>query len=537
MRQAQIIAIPAALLIAISASALSGCGGGGGGGGGGTGPAALSITGHTPASGASNVPATSAVSATFSKRIKSHASNSILVSPTAGGPYVSGTITLSPDRYTLSFASNNPLANSTTYTALAGTQVVADDDSTMAQPISWTFTTIQNAHGSLDSGFSNDGIVTETMEEIHAIATQPDGAILVAGSIRIGTPRALALARFGTDGVLDPAFGGGDGLVASSVMSDATGYSIAIQPDGKILVAGRGISTDGQYGFLVARFTSDGSVDSSFGTNGVATADVPNASGGAAPEEARGVLVQGDGKIVVAGTSINGATFFRLNSNGVLDGTFGTNGLSFGNEPNLDGSKYTWAGLLQADQKAIAVGQSNDSLVVRRVDTAGAADATFGNSGFVNGPLRAGFAAALQSDGKILVGCNASQIGRFDTTGTLDSSFNNVGYTNDLKPNGPALFPVIVRALAVQADGHVLVGGELPRANNSGIRDFSLTRLTPSGALDNSFGTTNATTNFGIGTNQLYARAIAVQGDGRILLGGYSQGSGVVYSVLLRFLP
>jgi uncharacterized delta-60 repeat protein len=171
--------------------------------------------------------------------------------------------------------------------------------------------------GDLDPSFGTGGTVTTAFgtsgTSAYAIALQGDGKIVAAGGT--GLQDAFALARYNPDGSLDKTFGTG-GLVMTGINELAGVNAVAVQEDGKIVVAG---SSGGVQGFFtLARYNPDGRLDKTFGAGG----PVFGTSG-----SANALALQGDGKIVAAGSTEN-TTFalVRYNPDGILDGTFGTGG-------------------------------------------------------------------------------------------------------------------------------------------------------------------------------------------------------------------
>jgi uncharacterized delta-60 repeat protein len=206
-----------------------------------------------------------------------------------------------------------------------------------------------NGDGSLDASFGTGGLViTDIAPEIIDLALQPDGKI-VAGGRGSGN---FALARYNPDGSLDTSFGTG-GKVATDWGGDDAIFSVALQPDGKIVAAGDSLSSTAD--FVLARYSLDGSLDSSFGTGGKVITDFGGVGG-----RANAVVLQPDGKIVAAGISVhaaNPATFAlaRYNVDGSLDSSFGIGGKvttsfggAFGDVAN--------ALVLQPDGKIVAAG-------------------------------------------------------------------------------------------------------------------------------------------------------------------------------------
>ena len=192
----------------------------------------------------------------------------------------------------------------------------------------------------------------------NALVLQADGKLVAAGyntpPETPGSYRQIALVRYKPDGSLDPSFGSG-GVVETSI---AGGYAEAnaavLQPDGKIVVAGDYQSAEGGSEFALARYNSDGSLDPSFGSGGVVTTQVEDVG-----SKAFGVVLQPDGKIVAGGEATSstggGSAVVRYLSNGSLDAGFGNGGIVFSTEPGENG----FAALaLQPDGKILGVGRT-----------------------------------------------------------------------------------------------------------------------------------------------------------------------------------
>ena len=217
-----------------------------------------------------------------------------------------------------------------------------------------------NVNGSLDSSFDGDGIVTTNFENSVALASeavlQPDGKIVAAGTA-VGSVKSFALARCNANGSLDTTFGNGGRVLTSTGNENAVLNSTALQSDGRIVVAGYSRPTD-NYDFTVARYTSSGTLDSSFGTNGIVTTDFNSGY-----DIASKVLIQRNGKIVAVGSSYEAATanisLARYNMDGMPDGNFGQGGKVFA--PTQQTSTRIASALLQPDGKIVAAGDSISS--------------------------------------------------------------------------------------------------------------------------------------------------------------------------------
>ena len=256
-------------------------------------------------------------------------------------------------------------------------------------PADADFTVVRlNVDGSLDSSFGAGGIVTTTFASPsadvgRAVALQSDGKIVVAGSTTAVGRSRYAMARYKVDGSLDATFGD-DGLVitALSAIHDA-GNTIAIQSDGKLVVAGSSVESGATPGFSMARYDTNGDLDAGFGTGGTVISGLSTEA-----SEAAKVLVQGDGKILLAGylnLSLLDSAFAvtRYGPDGAREMDFGTGGLlSTDLTPAFD---WVYDAALQPDGKLLVVGGANalgpasDYAVVRYAVGAPAAQAFVAN--------------------------------------------------------------------------------------------------------------------------------------------------------------
>lgn len=189
-----------------------------------------------------------------------------------------------------------------------------------------------NPDGTLDDTFGSGGKVTTDFlgreDRIFALALQPDGRIVAAGAAsRFAIESDFALARYKPNGKLDKSFGTDGKLTTNFNLDNEEALAVALQPDGKIIAAGRTHVAGASFDSAIARYNSDGTLDSTFGSGGKVTTDF---SGGF--DIANGVAVQPNGKIIVSGWAQNGANgksdfgLARYNSNGSLDSSFGSGG-------------------------------------------------------------------------------------------------------------------------------------------------------------------------------------------------------------------
>src|SRR5262245_31560230 len=306
------------------------------------------------------------------------------------------------------------------------------------------------AQGALDPSFSG-GKVTTTFggefDQASALAIQPDGKIVAAGFSTANGSSDFALARYNTNGSLDPSFGsGGKVLTDFSSQSEDAAFALAIQPDGKILVAGYSDANGSDRDFALVRYTSDGRVDTTFGTSGTGMVLTDFAQ---SDDEIRAIALQSDGKIVVAGMSDVAFALARYLPNGQLDTSFGAGGkvtTTFGNA----GSAQAVGVAIQSDGKIAVGGAVDTNFVAARYNANGGEDTTFGNSGAgststsFGGVFDTAAAMALQPDGKIVVAGFSSVSGNDD--------FALVRFTGGESTNTPLLAAVLPSSRSVQVN-------------------------------------------------------------------------------------
>ena len=265
------------------------------------------------------------------------------------------------------------------------------------------------ADGALDTTFGTGGKVTTTIgggDQGKAIAIQSNGKILVVGD----DSNDFKVVRYNTDGSLDTSFDS-DGKVTTDINGGFDdGQSVAIQSDGKIVVAGMG-RVGLNENFAVVRYNTDGSLDTTFDTDGKATTDI----GTNTTDKANAVAIQSDGKIIAAGTSNNDFAVARYTSTGALDTSLDTDGKAT-TDIGTSTSDAANAVAIQSDGKIIAAGTSNDDFAVARYTTTGALDTSLDTDGKVTtdigtGTFDAGNAMAIQGDSKIVVAGQSSASG------------------------------------------------------------------------------------------------------------------------------
>jgi uncharacterized delta-60 repeat protein len=382
--------------------------------------------------------------------------------------------------------------------------------------------------GDLDPSFSRDGRVLTGIagdDKATAIAIQPDGKIVIAGfSSPPGGTRRFALVRYEPNGDRDPAFGS-DGIVTTRFDDESAAQTLAIQPDGRIVVAGIASHPERGWDFALARYNPNGSPDTTFSGDGRLTTDF---DGGA--DAAHALALQPDGRIVLGGESKGDFAAARYQPGGQLDSSFGGDGLV--RTDFAGGSDVAYALALQPDGKLVLAGSATQSSgffdwvpAVARYEADGDLDPSFSGDGratadFLASGLhgtRAAHGVVAQQNGRIVL-AGPGLLG-YAPDGSLDPGFGDGGHGE-----GDAGY---ARGLVAQPDGWLIAVG----SNDSLLGDFEVDRWSPNGLLESTFGDVppahssfsagGALTGFGIYSAD-EARAAAIQQDGRIVVAGMS---------------
>ncbi|MGA2083845.1 MAG: hypothetical protein ABSH53_25040 [Holophaga sp.] len=355
-----------------------------------------------------------------------------------------------------------------------------------------------------------------------------------------------------THGILDATFGSKGAVITAIGTSDDEINALKLQSDGKIVAAGQSQVSSGVNQFVLVRYNTDGSLDTTFGTGGIVTTKV-----GTGDCMADALVIQGDKKLVAAGyASIGSANQFalvRYNPDGSLDTTFGAGGIVTTAMPGTDNEILDLG--LQGDGKLVAVGYQGTTATwynaLARFNPDGSTDTTFGVNGFVTTNL--GLASwwwrlVIQGDGKLAVAGPIVDVSswtwefglaRYNTDGSLDTTFS----AGETAVGGYDSEPW---ALTLQADGKFLAAGyanticscDLNTASDyrSAPSNFALVRYTAGGNLDTGFGTDGIVTPNGPGF--FHFNDLALQTDGSVLSAG---ASGTAYSsrqaTLARLTP
>jgi uncharacterized delta-60 repeat protein len=259
---------------------------------------------------------------------------------------------------------------------------------------SWRFALARyTPRGKLDPSFGRGGKVLTRLgsegDEASAVAIQPDGKIVAAGR----SEDYFALARYTANGRLDPSFGRG-GRVRTGFGSPGEANGVAIQEDGKLVAAGRA----GFYDFALARYTAEGSLDAAFGSGGMVVTNLGVREGSKSHERAYAVVIEADGKIVVAGSSdargevgrsgdIKDFALVRYNPDGSLDRSFGSGGKVL---TPFVGNAEAQAVAIQRDGSIVAAGGGAGYFALARYTARGTLDPTFGTGGKVMTRFRSG---------------------------------------------------------------------------------------------------------------------------------------------------
>lgn len=417
--------------------------------------------------------------------------------------------------------------------------------------------TVRGLPGSVDTSFAGAGAPVTAVgggeDAARAAAVQADGKLVMAGSASDNAGTHIAVLRLQRDGAPDTTFGsGGQVITPLGASRDDAAAAVAVQPDGKILVAGTTTQT-GAAGrdFVVLRYLANGTLDTSFGTQGVATVDF-----GSTDDSAWTLLLQPDGKIVLGGDSNRGATtsgrdfaLARLLPNGTLDAAFGQAGRVLTAIKADAGTDIVRALTLQTvngQSRLVAVGGEGDFLAARYTDS-GVLDTGFGTGGRVAGVFddvigSANAVVALPSGGLVLAGHIGHRFAAAQLTadGSLDTGFGPASdgvFVRALNPENWSEATALVR----QADGALLLGGWVyPAAGSSA--DFAALRLTASGLLDDSFGQAGVTVKpVATGTRSDAAHALVLQADERIsavraVLAGQANGANSDFALLRLWL-
>ena len=529
---------------------------------------APTVQSTSPGSGATGVSVSNTtITATFSESMDS----STITTATFTVSGVTGTVTYSGTTATFTPSSN--LSYSTTYTVTITTGVQDSAGNAMASNYTWQFTTTSSP-GTLDTSFNVDGIVVHnnaaggdgsdygnsitidsngkilvtgysysssgnddmsiwrynsdgTLDTtfnsngsipgivVHnsaaggnggdsgnSITIDLNGKILVTGYSHNGNNYDMSIWRYNSNGTLDTTFGGGDGIVvhdgAAGGYGGDYGSSIRTDSSGKILVTGYSYSTNYTYDMVIWRYNTNGTLDTSFSSDGIVVHD--NAAGGNGSDYGNSITIDSNGKILVTGYSSSGdyddMVIWRYNTDGTLDTTFGGGDGIVVHDGAAGGDSDDKGGSITIDSsgKILVTGYSENGndfdMVIWRYNTDGTFDTTFGSGGIVVHNSAAGGnsddkggSITIDSSGKILVtgySKNASpnadmSIWRYNTNGTLDTTFDGDGIVvHDSAAGGNSSDGGY--SITIDSNGNILVTGSSFNGNND---DMSIWRYIP----------------------------------------------------------
>jgi uncharacterized delta-60 repeat protein len=395
--------------------------------------------------------------------------------------------------------------------------------------------------GTLDKNFGHNGIVktklggsggSSNVGDTRATFVQSDGKFLTVLNIGVNVQINRRLA----DGTIDSTYGK-NGFSANVEMIDP---AAALQSDGKIVVVGA--TTTSNSDFIAARFDTSGKFDHSFGNKGVTVTDA-----GSETDALSSVAIQSNGKIVAGGqtsrSGINQFALIRYTKDGVIDSSYGSQGLvitNFGGACNINSIA------IQIDDKVVAVGNYNNgsasNFAIARYLKSGALDITFNGTGEVTsnfGNSDNGISVAIDKTGRIVVGgyytdpSNNShfEIARYTTNGSLDPSFNGSGVTGTTFGSNQEY----LSAIALQSNGEIIAGGNV--WGGYSYAELAFARFNVDGSIDNSFGTSGQTLD-PMGSNDYdYIYFLTIAANGQIFSGGNTLSDNLGYFTLIILNP
>jgi len=405
--------------------------------------------------------------------------------------------------------------------------------------------------GTLDTTFGDSGKVHVDLGGTSyglSMTVQNDEKIVMCGALINQNLPSFGVMRFDPDGQLDNSFGTNGIAFNTYPNSIYSGRKVLIQSDGKILVIGMRFQDMQPDVMSIARYNTDGSVDISFGTDGTA-----NCIFGDNYNEVRSAALQPDGKIILAGISYNfdnGGFVARFNPDGSIDNSFSGDGILVVESDVFSEINDV---IIQPDGKIVAVGMSDVSgqsgnsngsdIMLIRLNNDGSMDNSFDNDGKVvtevPGNSLAANSVALQVDGKIVIAGNRFLSGqaeflsaRYNMDGSIDNSFG----INGMKIFSFSNWYSTTHSIAVQPGGDILIGGTTDIAN--GFGKFALVCLTPSGdfnlafdgdgIVETQFTSTSDTTSASI-------YSVHVLPNGKVLAGGFAKQENVFGFALARY--
>lgn len=402
--------------------------------------------------------------------------------------------------------------------------------------LAFPFISIAQTAGTLDSSFATNGIYSKdfgAQDNLTCVGVQAGQKVVSAGTaLSPAFAGQLLVIRQNEDGSLDPSFND-SGIVLLTNFTESYAYAVQTRSDQKLLVAGTAADANYAFSGLVLRFNPDGSLDQSFGQNGISTFRL------AGDTYFNGMQILANNKIVVAGTAVDTAfnnqpIVMRLNEDGSLDSSFGLDGVASVPVTEID-NKFNKISV-QSDGKIVTAGhygnpitidgQTDFDILIARFTADGQLDASFSDDGILIDQVSPSyiddiFGLGINSEGKIIVAGYATLadfsydaiVLQYNSDGSRD-----LGFADNFMYRYSNAAQDVFLDLTVQDNDEILVAG-----TTGGFffdnRDFVLVRLKENGNLDNDFGTA------GIVITEVYGfvdeiNALCLDADERILVAG-----------------
>lgn len=396
--------------------------------------------------------------------------------------------------------------------------------------------------GSLDSTFAGTGAVAlgSGSENGLGVVVQPDRNIVIAGSTGAGLQSNFLLARFQTDGVLNPAFGN-QGVVNTDFYHQADeATAVALESDGNIVAVGN-VQTATNIQFGIARYLPSGALDISFGNLGRVSFGIGTSNSGATA-----VAIDQSGNLVIAGYAFSGTTqvfaLARVLANGTVDNGFGSSGLTITSVGS--GNAYLTSVNIDGSGRILATGYASNGtandMVSIRYTSSGAVDASYGSSGvsildFGTGTDNRCYQSVLFPNGQMILAGSTTSNGitnpalvRINVDGTLDTTFGASGKVIlSLGTNSD------IRGLSSGPNGPIYAAGTL---YGTTAESMVVSRLNWDGSLDNTFAT-NGTADIPLSSGSDIVYGLAEQANGKVLLVGTATITNGTYAGLARIWP
>ncbi len=366
----------------------------------------------------------------------------------------------------------------------------------------------------------------------NGVEIDSDGRIVVTGAIESGTDTNMALWRYNADGTPDTTFGGGDGLVTTTGTAGGDtdiGLDVTIDSSDRIIVAGNSLDASDKSKMAIWCFDTNGDLDSTFGSNGVVTYH----RGDSGDNYGNGIALDSSGKILVAGessvTTDSDMALWRYTSDGTLDTDFGSDGVVLHNDAAGGGGYDTGQHLAINSEGGIAVigasldGSGFNELVIWRFTDAGDLDTSFSDDGIVlyDNNFAIGYGITFDSEDRILAtgmddGMTAGSIVvmRYTSAGVLDTSFNDDGIYTYSTGNGD-----MPHDIKIDSRGRPVITGISGRSG-PGNSSLLIIRLYADGAPDTTFGTDGIVLFYETETSQNHGNALRFDASGRIVVAG-----------------